>query len=129
MQKQRKDRVLSILETDPARFDETYNRALDQLADSGAEIDTPRPYRTTDGYFCAIITYREVVTKYDNIKEEYLDRGLRYYCTDCPLYRTHSDGRRRGGQCSRKSHIDPGATACVRFYEDLATGEVEPVGR
>lgn len=129
MQKQKKERVLSILDADPERFDYKYNRAMDRLTGEGAEIDTPRPYRTTDGFFCAVITYRDVVTVYANVKEEYLDKGERYYCTDCPLYRTNSDGRRRGGQCARKSHIDPGATACVRFYEDLATGEVEPVGR
>lgn len=125
----KKPKCAAILERDPGLFSEKVNALIDQLAEAGAEIDKPQPYRTADGFFCAVVNYTEILKVYDNVKEEYENRGEVYFCVDGPLYRPQPDGRRKGGYCARKSFVADGATACKRFYEDLATGEIEPVRR
>lgn len=90
----KKPKCAAILERDPGLFSEKVNALIDTLAEAGAEIDKPQPYRTADGFFCAVVNYTEILKVYDNV-----------------------------------TFVADGATACKRSYEDLATGEIEPVRR
>ena len=127
MKKTERYQVHTVLESDPSRFDEKYNAIMTELAEAGALVQKPQPYRDNDGLFCAVINYTVTTVQYDDIREQYEDRGERYYCTNCPHYRRDLDGRWRGGFCHIKRRIDPGAAACLAFYEELAAGEIDPI--
>lgn len=123
----RKDRCAVIQQRDPEAFTEQYNALMDQLAGSGAEVDKPQPYRSGDGFFIVVVTYQEVETIAENIREEYEARGECYFCKDCPDYRPNTDGRKKGGFCKLRTQTYKEAKACLSFYKRLELGEVEGV--
>lgn len=123
----RRDRCAVIQEQDPRRFTERYNSLMDRLAESGADVEKPKPYRSGDGFFIVVVTYQEVETIAENVREEYEARGEFYCCADCPDYRPSSDGRKKGGYCKLRTQTYKEAKACLSFYKRLELGEIEGV--
>lgn len=118
----KKERFAVIDSTDSERFSVQVNEMLEKLA---GKTYTFNLKMNTEGH-CAYFTWAEVETIFENIRDEYVARGEEYICGECPYFIPPADdGRKFRGSCRYKRTVDRRAPACVTFYEQLATGEIE----
>lgn len=118
----KRERFATIETTDAERFSVQVNEMLDRLAGRTYSFDLKM---NTAGH-CAYFTWTETETVVENIRDEYELRGETYTCGECPHYIPPTeDGRKLRGSCCYKRTVDRRASACVTFYEELATGEIE----
>jgi len=111
---------LSNFEKEVKTFINTHKDALNMQVNSNT---------TVDGHF-AHIYWEEVRPVPEDIKDEYILRGERYRCENCPHYGANaSDNPRHAFSCTRKvySATRRGCEeACLYFYQQLAKGELNP---
>lgn len=117
----RKERFATIETTDAERFSVQVNDLLEKLA--GREYSFELKMNTSG--HCAYFRWTEKETICENVRDRYLERGEEYVCGECPHFVPPTeDGRKVRGSCCYKRTVDRRAPACLTFYEELATGEI-----
>jgi len=118
MRESYKKKIKTIVERDPAAFDEAVNGFTD------AHDVVEMRFHDYAGAFCVVITYMETKRVPQNIRDEYELRGEYYTCGECPYYEKPTDRRMRHGSCKLANRVDPDGPACLHFYRELSLGEI-----
>lgn len=76
--------------------------------------------------FSMVVKWESVTKRPENIQEEYELRGEVYYCCDCPYLERVDDRRVKKLSCMLSPFTRLDSRACLKFYQDLAKGVIEP---
>jgi len=117
----------TIIAATPEEFDQQVNSFLATLLDDTRKHPALDRSRTPDGGFQAIIDYWREVQEAETIRDEFVLRGERYRCDDCPHLRREKDRRIKWLTCEKgmKSATQAGDEVCDWFYEQLQKARKE----
>lgn len=120
MRNQVVQRYTNVKADNAAEFAAMLDEALKVLKiNEQPQIDRNVPY-------LAHIFYVEQVDMPENIKDEYEQRGERYYCSDCPYFNKPNNHRTKYVKCGyRDALVSASKPACVMFYQRLHDGLLE----
>ena len=95
-------------------FEDRLNEALDEVA---SKSSYSIHYNMSMG-FCAYVEYTYTVKTPETLEDEYIIRGERYTCGQCPYFIPSMDGRSKYGACQYGICNKPIASdyACKHFY-------------
>lgn len=99
------------------------NRALEEIAKTSSKYELQ--FNMQMG-FCAYIVY-DVRREYpETIADEYELKGIKYSCSDCPMFRPSEDRRIKYTTCVHGTHrCAANDDACDWFYEELDKGGIK----
>ena len=110
----------TLFKEEVKRFLEAHQNAL--------EITTT--YCTTNKGHFAHIDFSYLKDIAENVKDDYILRGERYYCCNCPFWGSNAtDDVDKAMSCTiqvRNKDTRYCSDACLRFYQLLADGEITP---
>lgn len=111
-----KQKCRTVQTKNAAEFDEEFNRVSEELP-AGAEL-------VWDGAMCVHFIYKEVQQIPESAKEEFEQRGIKYFCKDCPHFCKSKDGRKRSSGCDLDvTNAVDYTPACEILYQGLAAGK------
>ena len=103
------------------------------LSTHQAEKNLISSYAPTSHGFVAFFEWETVKLEPENIKDEFILRGEKYTCSNCPMWGGNTPQEpnepRRAFTCTREVYPSRRGceTACLWLYQEIAKGEIKPI--
>ena len=120
-------RVKTIQGNTCEQYNTNYNSFMDELAETKAKILNEHISQFKE--YSIDIFYEIKETVCENVRDEYVAQGYKYYCNDCPYLDRSTDGRKKIMPCPYHELGRTNITneACLKFYEDMRNGKIKPL--
>lgn len=118
-EKQKKIKVIEEWEAEI--FEQRLNEALTELAAFRPSVEMNM---NRDAH-CAYISYEKRVVIPEDIRDEFILKGKRYVCGECPYFQPSEDRRIKYTACrkgERRTYYT--RDACLALYKEIERGEV-----
>lgn len=121
MRRVEKPQLQVIEHEDGKTFQILFNDAMKALA----EYDPEFIFKDFPGKHCAYITWIVKETIIETYEDEFLAKGQKRHCKDCPYFDANEDGRIVTGQCCvHDKLVRKDRSACEIFYKRWKEGVI-----